>query len=794
MVVLGNFLRSIRSKKYGKSVIFIWLLFIASFYNVLVFTFFVKINFFTVLFGAFPEYENLENPMSDQASEVFTADGMLLGKYFKENRSPVAFDEISPNVINALLATEDTRFQQHSGIDFKGFIAMFYYTFKGDKRGSSTITQQLAKNLFKTRTNTTKGLLNYIPVVNVILAKAKEWMLAIELERRYTKTEILTMYLNTVDFGSHSFGIKTAARTFFDTTPDSLNLSQSAVLIGLLKAPTMYSPKLHPERSKQRRNTVFDLMIEYGVAKESDVSNFRNEPIKLKFKIEDHDDGYATYFRGELNKFLTDWCRQNNRNIYTDGLKIYTTIDSRMQRYSEEAMTKHMTKLQDQFFDHWKGKNPWRYENKEEIPNFLQDAMKKTNTYKWLVGKYGPKNDSIELYLKAKRKMRVFTWRGERDTLFSSYDSLSYYKHFLHCGFVSVDPFTGHIKAWVGGINYKYFQYDHVKQGKRQPGSAFKPFVYTAAIGNGYSPCYMLPDVPITFRYKEEGKDIVWSPRNADWVFSGDSLTLRRAMGKSINSVAAHVMKLVGPQEVIRYAQRLGIKSPLRSVPSLALGSSDVSVFEMTGAYATFVNNGIYIEPHFILRIEDRNGNILEEFFPTPVDKKTKLKKNDFQPATWEALSEEHAYVMVHMLKGGTEEPGGTSQALFQYNIFYGNEVGGKTGTTSNHSDGWFMGITKSHVAGMWVGAEDRSVHFRTTSTGEGARTALPIFGLYMEQVYADTSLGIRKGFFKRPTKLTININCPYRPEPKRDSSELIDIDPLAEDSLVGPGSETTVE
>jgi penicillin-binding protein 1A len=781
--VVGSFLKSYRNQKYGKSVIGIWLLFSAFVYNVIVFTFFVKINFFTFLFGVFPEYEDLENPHSDQASEVFTADGVLLGKYFKENRSPVAYEEISPNVISALLATEDTRFEKHSGIDFKGFFAMFYYTFKGDKRGSSTITQQLAKNLFKTRTNSSKGLLNYIPVVNVILAKSKEWMLAIELEKRYTKLEIITMYLNTVDFGSHSFGIKTAARTFFDTTPDSLTLSQSAVLVGLLKAPTLYSPKLNPERSRLRRNTVFDLMIEYGVIKEEQVAALRAEKIKLNYKIEDHDDGYATYFRGELNKFLTDWCRKNNRNIYTDGLKIYTTIDSRMQRYAEEAMTKHMTKLQDQFFDHWKGKNPWRYENKQEIPNFLEDAIRKTSTYKQLLAKYGKNKDSIQYYLSKKKKMRVFTWQGERDTLFSSMDSLHYYKHFLHCGFVSVDPFSGHIKAWVGGINYKYFQYDHVKQGKRQPGSAFKPFVYTAAIGNGYSPCYMLPDVPITFRYKEDGKDIVWSPRNADWVFSGDSLTLRRAMGKSINSVAAHVMKLVGPQEVIRYAQRLGIKSPLRSVPSLALGSSDVSVFEMTGAYATFVNNGIYIEPHFILRIEDRNGNILEEFFPTPVDKVTKVKKNDFQPSTWEALSEEHAYVMVHMLKGGTEEPGGTSQALFQYNIFYGNEVGGKTGTTSNHSDGWFMGITKGHVAGMWVGAEDRSVHFRTTSTGEGARTALPIFGLYMEKVYADTSLGIRKGFFKRPTKLTININCPYRPEPKRDSSELLDIDPLSVDS-----------
>jgi len=763
---LNRILSNLNNQKRGKLVIVGWVVFTYSLYVVFITTLLLRLNI-TFLFGGFPDYENLDNPTSDQASEIYSSDGVLLGKYYRENRSPVPYEEISPNVVKALIATEDTRFYTHSGIDLKGFFAIFYYSLKGAKRGSSTITQQLAKNIFKTRVD--KGLFGYIPVVNVLLAKAKEWMLAVELERRYTKTEILTLYLNTVDYGSNSFGIKTAARTFFDTSPDSLTIPQSAVLVGLLKAPTLYSPRSNPENCLNRRNTVFELMVDADALSKEEAENFKKTPLKITYTKEDHNDGYATYFRGELSKFLQKWCESNNKNLYADGLKIYTTIDSRMQKYAEEAVEKHLSKLQKTFFEHWKGKNPWRYENKQEIPGFLESAIKKTDTYTWLVQKYGKGHDSIQIYLKTPRRMKVFTWEGEKDTTFSSIDSLRYYKHFLHTGFMSMDPFSGEIKAWVGGVNYKYFKYDHVKQGKRQPGSAFKPFVYTAAIANGYSPCHLLPDVPITFRYKEKDKEIVWSPKNADWVFTGDSLTLRRAMGRSINSITAHLMKLVGPEEVIKYARRLGISSYLKPVPSLALGASDVSVHEMTGAYAAFVNSGVWIEPYFVARIEDRNGNILQEFVP-----KTK-----------DALSEELAYVMVHMLKGGTEERGGTSQALFQYDIFRGNEVGGKTGTTSNHSDGWFMGITKSHVAGMWVGAEDRSIHFRTSQLGEGARVALPIFGLYMEKVYADTSLGIRKGYFKRPKKLSININCPYRPEPIRDTTTIEEPDPLAEEEEI---------
>jgi penicillin-binding protein 1A len=762
-VNLKNTFEKLNAQKYGKVVVTGWTIFSFFLYNAFLFTLLIRFNL-TFLFGGFPDYENLENPSSAHASEIYSADGVLLGKYFRENRSPVAYEEISPNVINALIATEDIRFYQHSGIDLKGFVAIFYYSIKGNRRGSSTISQQLAKNLFKTRTD--KGLLGHIPAVNVLIAKTKEWMLAVELERRYTKTEIITMYLNTVDFGSNSFGIKTAARTFYSTSPDSLNVPQAAVLIGLLKAPTLYSPRLNPENSRNRRNTVFELMVDNDMLNADEAQKLKALPLELQYKVEDHNDGYATYFRGELNKFLLDWCKKNNRNLYTDGLHIHTTINATMQRYAEEAVAEHMQKVQKLFFAHWKGKNPWRYENKQEIPNFLEDAIKRTPTYRWLVNKYGQDSDSIQHYLNTPRSMKVFSWNGDKDTVLTPMDSLRYYKHFLHTGFMSMDPFTGEIKAWVGGLNYKYFKYDHVKQGKRQPGSAFKPFVYTAAIANGYSPCYLLPDQPITFRYKEDGKNIVWSPKNADWVFTGDSMTLRRAMGRSVNSITAHLMKLIGPEEVIKYARRLGIKSSLKPVPSLALGSSDVSIYEMTGAYSAFVNSGVWIEPYFVSRIEDHNGNVLHEFIP-----KTK-----------DALSEELAYVMVHMLKGGTEERGGTSQALFQYDIFRGNEVGGKTGTTSNHSDGWFMGVTKEHVAGVWVGAEDRSVHFRTSQLGEGSRMALPIFGLYMEKVYADTSLGIRKGYFKRPKKLSININCPYRPEPVRDTTSVEEDDLLEDD------------
>jgi len=750
-----------RKFDYQEIAKYLWIIAGGTVYYIIGFVVLLQVNFLW-LFGQIPGIDDLENPSSDQASEVYSADNVLLGKYFRENRSPVELSQVSSHVINALIATEDVRFYEHSGIDAKGFFAIFWYMVKGNQRGSSTLSQQLAKNLFKTRNNEFQGILGYVPFVNVLLYKAKEWMLAIKLERNYTKEEILNMYLNTVDFGSNAFGIKVAARTFFNTTPDSLTVEQAATLVGALKATTLYNPVFRPQNSLERRNVVLDLMVQNNVLDPSDYDSIKSIPLKVNFKIENSSDGLATYFRGVLNKYLQKWCKENGRDLYGDGLRIYTTIDSRMQKHAEEAVSEHMKQVQRKFFEHWQGQNPWRYENKKEITNFIEEASKRTLTYKVLVKKYGEGHDSIDIVMNTPVKMTVFSWDGEKDTVMSPIDSLKYYKHFLHSGFMSMDPSSGEIKAWVGGINYKYFKYDHVKQGKRQPGSAFKPFVYAAAIEKGYSPCYLLPDAPITFRYEENGEKKTWSPKNADWVFTGDSMTLRQAMGRSINSIAAQVLRLIGIESVINEAQKLGITSKLEPVPSICLGSSDVSVYEMVGAYSAFVNNGVWVEPYFISRIEDRNGNILHEVIPK----------------TRDALSEEVAYVMVHMLKGGVEERGGTSQALFKYNIFRGNEVGGKTGTTSNHSDGWYIGITKNLVSGVWVGGEDRSIHFRTSQLGEGSKIALPIFGLYMEKIYADESLNIPKGYFKRPKKMSININCPPRPEP-------VPVDSVATDSLI---------
>ena len=705
---------------------------------------------FLWLFGKMPSIEKLENPLSERASEVYSSDNVLLGKYYRENRTPVLYEQISPNVINALIATEDVRFYKHSGIDLKGFFGIFWYMVKGDQRGGSTITQQLAKNLFKTRGSASKGVFGYVPGLNTLIVKIREWIIAIQLERNYTKKEILNMYLNTVDFGSNSYGIKVASQTYFGLSPDKLSITQAAMLVGLLKATTSYSPILHPENAMDRRNTVLGLMADHGDITKQQADSLEKQPLQLKYTVETHNEGSATYFRGVVNSFLADWCEKNNKDIYADGLRIYTTIDSRMQAYAEEAVKEHMTAVQKKFFEHWKGKNPWIYENKKEIPNFVEDAAKKTETYKWLKAKYGEGNDSIRIVMNTPVKMKVFSWQGDRDTLLSPMDSLRYYKHFLHTGFMAMDPHTGQIRAWVGGINYKYFKYDHVKQSKRQPGSAFKPFVYTAAVAHGYSPCYLLKDEPITFNYEEKGVKKTWSPKNSDWVFTGDSMTMRQAMARSVNSIAAHVMQLVGINEVIKYAHKMGIKSELNPVPSVCLVSSDVSVYEMTGAYSAFVNSGLWIEPYFITRIEDHNGNILEEFIPKTAD----------------AINDQVAYTMVHMLKGGTEESRGTSQALFRYGIFGRNEIGGKTGTTSNHSDGWYMGITRDMVAGTWVGGEDRCIHFRTSELGEGSKIALPIFGLYMQKVYADNTLDIKKGYFRRPKHFNVNLVCPYRPEP----------------------------
>lgn len=712
----------------------------------------IQLNFLG-LFGAIPDTDDLENPRTDLPVEIYAEDGVLLGRYFREKRLPVSYEKISPHVIHALISTEDTRFYHHSGIDAQSIAAIFWYVLKGDNRGGSTISQQLAKNMYKTRTEKSDGVLARVPFVRLLIYKVKEWITAIRLEGNYTKKEILTMYLNTVDFGSNAFGINVAARRYFNVAPDSLSIPQAATLVGLLKATTTYSPVLNPKNCLERRNLVVSLMGEQGYIREDQMKKLQACPLEIDLQKDVLEEGgKAPYLQAEVFKFLQEWCKNNGIDMYSEGLKVYTTINSSIQHYAEEAVQRHMAGLYRRFLSHWQGRNPWVYENKKEIPGFIEDAVQKTGYYAFLKEKYDGQKDSIDFYLNLPKKMSVFSWKeGNKDTTFSILDSLRYYKHFLHTGFMAVNPHTGEIQAWIGGINFRYFQYDHVKQAKRQPGSAFKPIVYTAAMERGLTPCDSMVDKALIIQYEEKGKRKTWAPKNADWVFTNEKMTLRKAMARSVNSIAAGLMQQIGYNSVITTARKLGIRSDLKAVPSLALGASDVSVYELTGAYATFVNEGTYLEPYFINRLEDNRGNVVYES----------------QPEKKEALSKDVAYTMLHMLAGGTEIRGGTSQALFAYDIFRGNQIGGKTGTTSNYSDGWFVGVTKDLVAGMWVGGEDRCIHFTSSATGEGSKTALPIFGIFMEKVYADTSLGITHGYFRKPKGFSVNIDCPeiYPPE-----------------------------
>lgn len=752
-----------------------WRVFAVGLAAILIYIFCVSTNFL-FLFGDTPSTEKLENPSTELASELYTSDGVLIGKYFTENRSPVTYQKISPMLIKALVATEDIRFYEHAGIDPKALLSIFYFTLQGDKRGGSTLTQQLAKNLYKTRRQETKGLLGYIPVVSTIIAKTKEWLTAVRLERQYTKEEILTMYLNTVEFGSNAFGVKVAAKTFFDVSPDSLKTEEAAMLVGLVNAPTRYSPRFHPQAALAKRNFVIAKLAKYNIISQTEADSISRIPITLKYHVENHYDGPATYFRGAVNEFVKDWCAKENEkagydkyDVYSSGLKIYTTIDSRMQALAEEAVEEKMRSLQAKFYRHWRGKNPWTDEKYQEIPGFIQNIAKRTEYYQKLKRVYGDDQQKIDELMNTPRKMRVFTWQGEKDTTLSPLDSLRHYKHFLHAGMMSMDPLTGQIKAWVGGINFKYFKYDHVRQARRQPGSTFKPFVYLTAIDNGYSPCDRIRDQRVSIDYVENGKPMNWQPENVTRSYTGINMSLRQAMARSVNSVTAQLTERVGWDKVADYAKKLGITTPLKAVPSIGLGSGgDVSVYDMVGAYATFVNNGFWSQPMFVTRIEDRNGNVIQNF--TPKQKRV--------------ISEETAFLMVHMLKGGMEEPGGTSQALWEYDLWKnGNQIGGKTGTTSNYSDGWYMGITKDLVSGVWVGGEDRSIHFRTSDAGEGSKLALPIFGAYMEKIYEDKDLGYKMGPFpKAGVKIRKSYICPTpRPAPPPPVVDSIKTDMLLE-------------
>jgi penicillin-binding protein 1A len=746
----------------SKSINYLWMAFLGGLLFFVLFVWMVSINFLG-LFGSLPDFKALENPDSELASEMVSADGILLGTFARENRSPVTYEELAPNLVQALIATEDERFEDHSGIDLQAMLRVFVKSILlgQDSGGGSTLSQQTAKNLFKTRTDASSGFLSSIPGLRMLIIKTKEWIVATQLERAYTKNEILTLYLNTSEFGSNAFGIKTASKTFFNKDPKDLAIQESAVLVGLFKAPTYYSPVFNPENSLRRRNTVLYQMVKNDVLDEAAYDSISKLPIVLDYRVQNQNQGLATYFREIVKADLLKWAKENLKSdgsaydIFGDGLKIYVTLDSRMQRYAEEAMSEHMVELQKAFYKEMGDRDPWIDESWQVIPGFIETAVKRTERYRILKERYGNQTDSINFKLNEKKKMRVFSWEGERDTLMSTMDSLAYYKKFLQAGFVSMDPHTGHIKAWVGGMDHKYFKFDHVKQGKRQPGSTFKPFVYAAAIENGYSPCYSVIDQPVEVYIPGQP---AWSPSNADGKFSYEKMTIRKAMAQSINSVTAYMMKKLSPKIVIETARRLGITSELEEVPSLALGVNDVSIFEMIGAFGTFVNKGEHTTPYYIDRIEDKNGNVIQQFTP---------KKRP-------AMSEEHAYLMTYMLRGGFEEESGTSQGV-PWTLREGNELGGKTGTTQNASDGWYMGISKDLVSGTWVGGDDRAIHFRSWSAGQGSKTARPIWVKYMTKVYADASLGYTKGPFPRPERpLSIEINCDKY---EQDSQQFADFD-----------------
>jgi penicillin-binding protein 1A len=688
-----------------------------------------------VLFGDLPSFEELENPKSNLASEIYSSDQVVLGKYYYQNRSNVHYEDLSPNVINALKATEDIRFEEHSGVDIRGLFRVMIRTIilqQSNAGGGSTITQQLAKNLFPRE--------NFRTLHGKIITKIKEWITSIKLEKNYTKNEILAMYLNTVEFGSNSFGIKAAARTFFDKSPKDLTVNEAALLIGLLKAPSYYSPLRNPKNALTRRNVVLSQLEKYSFISSADMDSLREIPIQLHYQSEDHTSGLAPHFREYLRLELLKWCQEHTKadgspyNLYSDGLRIYTTINSKMQRYAEEAVNQHLKELQGKFFKHWEGRGaPWG--SHTEV---LTSAMRRSNRYIALK-KAGVTEKAIQKVFGTKIPMRVFTWNGDKDTLMSPMDSIRYYKYYLQTGFMSMEPQTGYIRAWVGGINYRYFKYDHVKEGKRQVGSTFKPFLYTLAMQEGYSPCTRIPNVPVTIT-NEMGEP--WTPDNSETDDDGKMMTLKEALAKSVNRISAYLVKQFGPQSVVDIARKMGVTSELPPYPSICLGTADISVYEMVGAYSTFANKGVWTEPIYITRIEDKNGNVLEERLPRKV----------------EALSEETNYLTLSLLQGVVQY--GTGGSLRgRYKLY--QPMAGKTGTTQNHSDGWYMGITPELVSGCWVGCEDRSVHFRSLELGQGARMALPIWAYYMQKVYADTTLDVSQGDFERPSGgISVETDC----------------------------------
>lgn len=763
----------VKKQSFSKYIAWFWKLFIVGILGVV----FIFLLASWGVFGALPDHTILENPKTNLATEIISSDHKTLGKfYLNDNRTPVEFTDLPKHLVDALIATEDARYYEHSGIDARGTLRAVFKLGKGG--GASTISQQLAKLLFHG-----EGSKN---IANRMTQKIKEWIIAIKLERQYTKEEIIAMYFNIYDFGNNADGIRSAARIYFGKEPIDLDVKESATLVGMFKNSSLYNPRPHrnPQGTLNRRNVVLYQMEKYNYITKEVKDSIQAHDLGLNYSPESHREGLATYFRAYLNDFMKDWIKQNPKadgssyNLYNSGLKIYTTIDSRMQKYAEGAVSQHMARLQAEFFvQNTPERNktaPFLDLKPEEISGLLNRSMRQSE--RWRIMKANGKTEAEILEsFETPTPMSVFSWKGEIDTIMKPADSMRYYKSFLHAGMMSMEPQTGHVKAWVGGINYRHFQYDHVKQGKRQVGSTFKPFVYATAIDQLHlSPCDTLPNTQITIEAGKFGNPQPWTPNNSDRKYGGFR-TLKSALANSINTITARLMDKVGPQPVIDMARNLGIESEIPVVPAIALGTPDLSVYEMVAAYATFANKGVYNKPVLVTRIEDKNGTILYQF----------------APETRDVLSEEVAYVVTNLMEGVTESgsgarlrrtgPGGRvyDEIMTGYPYGFTNPIAGKTGTTQNQSDGWFMGMVPNLATGVWVGGEERATHFKSITYGQGASMALPIWGVFMKECYADETLDVSKAEFERPEELTINVDCGSFKDgqPSEDDDEVIELD-----------------
>ena len=703
-------------------------------------------------FGPLPSVEQLENPELSLATEIIADDSKtVMGKYFRRDRTNVEFDELGDNLVNALISTEDYRYFEHSGIDFKRLLSAALQL--GRKGGASTITQQLARNLF---TNVDRS-----STIKRILQKAKEFVISIQLEKRYSKEEIIALYFNTVGLSDNTYGIKSASRTYFNKEPAFLNISEAATLVGMLKAPTSYNPRLYPDRSKTRRNVVFGQLIKFGGYSNTQLDTLKNLPVKLNYSTSDHNEGLAPYFREYLRGWLAEWIKENKKidgsdyNIYEDGLKVHTTLNAKMQMFAEEALNETLTDRQTYFYKHWErmGKHPWQYLTKEEREDnekinddYLEQAIKRTERYYWESKKRKKSHEDILKIFDEPTKMKIWTENGPADTLMTPKDSLIHYKYILHAGFMAMEPGTGQVKAWVGGRDHRYFKYDNVKpSAKKQVGSTFKPFIYALAVQNGWSPCEKAPNMPVTFDKYDN-----YTPENVGNFRDGEMLTLKEGLAYSMNRITAYLMKQLNPQQteagyvdMVNFFKQMGIKSDILPVPSICLGVADLSIIELVGAYGTFANKGVWVEPHFIKRIEDKHGNVVAEFIPEQV----------------EALDAYSNAAMIELLKNNVAN--GTGRRLGRAPFDFSHEIAGKTGTTQDNSDGWFMGLTPNLIGGAWMGGDDKYITIKETGLWSGASLSIPIWGRFMKKIYDDGTLNVSvDDVFEMPSELTIELDC----------------------------------